>query len=60
MDARIDAFGIPASEDTVNFQRWTVVENCRDAATRKTSAFASRETSQALNPSSAAHELTSL
>jgi len=39
IDARIDAFGCLTSEDIVNFQRRTVVENCRDAAMQAPGIF---------------------
>ena len=39
IDAKIDAFGVPSPEDTVNFQRRTVVENCRSAATQSAGIF---------------------
>jgi CRISPR-associated endonuclease/helicase Cas3 len=39
IDDRIDAFGVPTPEDTVNFQRRTVVENCRSAANQPPGIF---------------------
>ncbi len=39
LDAKIDAFGIPAPADNVNVQRRTVVENCRAAAAQSPGIF---------------------
>lgn len=39
IDARIDAFGVPAADDTVSFQRRIVVENCRSAAKQPAGIF---------------------
>ncbi|MDB5177489.1 MAG: CRISPR-associated helicase, Cas3 family [Candidatus Saccharibacteria bacterium] len=39
LDQKIDAFGLPAPGDNVNFQRRTVVENCRSAATQTKGIF---------------------
>jgi CRISPR-associated endonuclease/helicase Cas3 len=39
IDAEIDNFGIPTPDDTVNFQRRRVVENCRSAAKQSAGIF---------------------
>lgn len=39
IDAKIDAFGIPLPNDTVNFQRRIVVEDCRAAAKQAAGMF---------------------
>lgn len=39
VDARIKAFPVPDSDDSVNLQRHTVVENCRAAATKPQGLF---------------------
>jgi CRISPR-associated endonuclease/helicase Cas3 len=39
IDAKIDAFGIVSPDDTVNFQRRTVVENCRAASKQGAGIF---------------------
>ena len=39
IDSRIDAFGIPSADDIVNFQRRTVVEDCRSAANQSSGIF---------------------
>jgi CRISPR-associated endonuclease/helicase Cas3 len=39
IDTRIDAFGSPAADDIVNFQRRAVVENCRGAAAQDSGIF---------------------
>lgn len=39
IDAKIDSFGRPSPEETVNYQRTTVVENCRTAASQAPGIF---------------------
>lgn len=39
VDEKIDAFGQPSPQDTVNFQRRTVVENCRAKASEAPGLF---------------------
>lgn len=39
IDAKIDNFGVPSPDDTVNFQRRRVVENCRSAANHSAGIF---------------------